>query len=109
MNVSTEIDESVLVINTEENFQVLCTLLYPHVAPSAHITNDPYIRVNLATNAAFYSTGKVKRPVISIDLLMQLWILPTYEARVVFLVENIVLNDNHPWKKIYEQILRGSV
>lgn len=106
---NAEIDMSVLITNTEENFQVVCTLMYPHVDPSLHMPNEPYIRIELSTDDAFYSTGKVKHPIISIDLFTQLWILPTYEAKVVFIVENTVLNDNHPWKKIYEQILRSSV
>ena len=109
MNVSTEIDESVLINNTAENFQALCTLLYPRVDPSSHRNCDLFIRINLLTDAAFYSTGELKQPIISIDLLMQLWILPTYEAKVVFLVENTTINDNIPWKKIYEQILRDSM
>ena len=106
---NAKIDESVLIINTAENFQVVHALLYPHLDPETHITNERYIRINLSTADAYYSTGKVKHPIISIDLFMQLWILPTYEVKVVFLVENTVLNDNHQWKKIYEQILRGSV
>ena len=106
---NAEIDESVLITNTEENFQVVYALLYPHVAPTPHITNDPYIRIDLSTDDAFYSTGELKQPIISIDLLMQLWILPTYEAKVVFLVENTVLNDNHPWKNMYEQFHRDSM
>ena len=106
---NVKIDESVLITNTEENFQVVYALLYPHLDPKPHLDHDPYIRINLLTADAYYSTGKVKHPIISIDLLMQLWILPTYEAKVVFLVENTVLNDNHPWKKMYEQILRDSV
>lgn len=106
---NAENDASVLDINTVENFQVLYALLYPHLDLTPHLDNDPYIRINLSTDATYYSTGKVKHPIVSIDLLMQLLILPTYEAKVVFLNENTVLDDNHPWKKIYEQILRGSV
>ena len=106
---NAEIDESVLITNTEENFQVVYALLYPHLDPTPHITNERYIRIDLSKNSAFYSTGKVKQPIISIDLLMQLCMLPTYEAKVVFLVESTSINDNHPWKKMYEQILRGSV
>lgn len=106
---NAEIDESVLITNTEENFQVVYTLLYPHLDPTPHLDNDPYIRINLLRNAAFYSTGKVKHPLISIDLLMQLCMLPTYEAKVVFIVENTIIDDTHHWKRIYEQILRGSV
>ena len=109
MNVSTEIDESVLINNTVENFQILRALLYPHLDPTPHIANDPYIRMDLSTGQAFYSTGKVKQPVISIDLLMQLWMLPTYEAKVVFIVENTIIDDTHHWKRMYEQILRGSM
>ena len=109
MNISTEVDDSVLVTNTEENFQVLCTLLYPHVDAAPHIANDPYIRVDLAADAAFYSAGERKQPIISIDLLTQLLMLPTYTARVVLLVESASINDFHPWKNIYEQILRDSL
>ena len=109
MNVSTEITQSVLINNTAENFQVVSALLYPHSDPTLHITNERYIRIDLSKNSAFYSTGKLKQPIISIDLLTQLWMLPTYEAKVVFLVENTTINDNHPWKKMYEQILRGSM
>ena len=103
------IDNSVLVTNTEENFQVVYALLYPHLDPTPHLDNDPYIRIDLSKNSAFYSTGKVKHPLISIDLLMQLWILPTYEAKVVFIVENTIIDDTHHWNKMYEQLLRGSV
>ena len=106
---NTEIDESVLVTNTKENFQAVSNLLYPDTDTAPHIANEPYIRIDLSKDSAFYSTGALKQPIISIDFLMQILILPTYEAKVVFLVENLVLNDNHPWKKIYEQILRGSV
>ena len=106
---NAEIDDSVLVINTAENFQAVYALLYPHLDPTPHIANDPYIRIDLSKNSAFYSTGASKQPIISIDFLTQLLILPTYEAKVVFLVENIVLNDNHHWKRMYEQILRDSV
>ena len=109
MNVSTEIDESVLINNTAENFQVVYALLYPQLNPTPHKTDERYIRIDLSKNSAFYSTGKVKHPIISIDLLMQLWILPTYEAKVVFLVENTINDDNHPWKNMYEQILRDSM
>ena len=49
MNVSTEIDESVLINNTVENFQILRALLYPHLDPTPHIANDPYIRIDLST------------------------------------------------------------
>ena len=103
------IDNSVLVTNTEENFQVVYALLYPHLDPTPHLDNDPYIRIDLSKNSAFYSTGKVKHPLISIDLLMQLWILPTYEAKVVFIVENTIIDDTHHWNKMYEQLLRCSV
>ena len=106
---NAKIDDSVLVINTVENFQVLHTLLYPHGDPTPHITNDPYIRIDLSKNSAFYSPGKVKHPIISIDLLMQLWMLPTYEAKVVFIVENTIIDDTHHWNRLYEQILRGSI
>ena len=106
---NAEIDESVLVINTVENFQVLCTLLYPHLDPTPHINNERYIRIDLSKNSAFYSTGALKQPVISIDLLMQLLMLPTYEAKVVFIVENTIIDDTHHWKRMYEQILRGSM
>lgn len=109
MNVSTEVDESVLINNTAENFQILCSLMHPHVDASTHMTDDPYIRIDLSTGQAFYSIGELKQPVISIDLLMQLWILPTYEAKVVFLVESTPINDFHPWKNMYEQILRDSL
>ena len=51
-NLSTELDESVLINNTAENFQTLCTLLYPHVDPTPHIANDPYIRIDLSTDDA---------------------------------------------------------
>ena len=95
----TEINESVLIDNTAENFQAVYALLYPHLDPIAHKPNERYIRIDLSKNKAFYSTDKVKHPIISIDLLMQLLMLPTYEAKVVFLIENIVLNDNHYWKK----------
>ena len=104
-----EHDESVLISNTVENYQTLCTLLYPHADPMQHIANEPYMRIDILNNRAFYSTGVLKQPIISIDFLMQLLILPSYEARVAFLVENIVLNDNHPWKNMYEQILRDSM
>lgn len=106
---NAEIDESVLVINTAENFQAVYALLYPHLDTTPHINNERYIRIDLSKNNAFYSTGALKQPVISIDLLMQLWMLPTYEAKVVFIVENTVLNDNHHWKRMYEQILRDSM
>ena len=106
---NAEIDESVLITNTEENFQVVYALLYPHLDPTPHITNERYIRIDLSKNSAFYSTGKLKQPIISIDLLMQLWILPTYEAKVVFIVENTIIDDTHYWKRMYEQILRDSV
>ena len=106
---NAEIDDSVLVINTVENFQVVYALLYPHLDPTPHITNERYIRIDLSKNSAFYSTGKLKQPVISIDLLMQLLMLPTYEAKVVFIVENTIIDDTHHWKRMYEQILRGSV
>lgn len=109
MNVSTEVDESVLVINTVENFQILCTLLYPHVEVASHMTGDPYIRIDLSSGQAFYSAGERKQPLISLDFLMQLWLLPTYEAKVVFIVENITLPDYHPWKNMYEQFLRDSM
>ena len=104
-----EIDESVLITNTEENFQVVYALLYPHLGPTPHISNERYIRIDLSKNRAFYFTGKVKHPIISIDLLIQLCMLPTYEAKVVFLVENTTINDNHPWKNMYEQFLRDSM
>ena len=106
---NAEIDESVLITNTEQNFQVLCTLMYPHVDPTPHITNDPYIRIDLSTDDAFYSTGELNQPIISIDLLTQIWMLPTYEAKVVFIVENTIIDDTHHWKRMYEQILRDSV
>ena len=106
---NAELDESVLVSNTAENFQTLCTLLYPHINPMPHIANEPYIRIDLLDNRAFYSTSALKQPIISIDLLMQLWILPTYEAKVVFIVENTIIDDTHHWKRMYEQILRDSV
>ena len=106
---NAEIDESVLITNTEENFQVVYALLYPHLDPTPHITNEPYIRIDLSNNRAFYATGKLKHPIISIDFLMQLLILPTYEAKVVFLAENTTIDDNSPWKKIYEQVLRDSM
>lgn len=106
---NAEIDESVLITNTEENFQVVYALLYPHLGHTPHLDDDPYIRIKLSTNSAFYSTGKVKHPIISIDLLMQLLILPTYEAKVVFMVENAIIDDNHHWKRMYEQILRDSM
>ena len=106
---NAEIDESVLITNTEENFQVVYALLYPHLDLTPHKTNVRYLRIDLSKNSAFYFTGKVKHPIISIDFLMQLLILPSYEARVVFLVENTTINDNHPWKKLYEQILRDSM
>lgn len=109
MNTSNEVDESVLINNTAENFQVVYALLYPHLDPTQHNTNERYIRIDLSKNSAFYSAGKVKHPIISIDLLMQLCMLPTYEAKVVFIVENVNLPDNHPWKKMYEHILRDSV
>lgn len=109
MNTSNEVDESVLIKNTAENFQTLCTLLGLDTNHSAHKDNDPYIRVDLPTLQAFYSTGEYKQPLISIDLLMQLWILPTYEAKVVLLVESTPINDFHPWKNMYEQILRDSL
>ena len=106
---NTEINESVLIDNTAENFQAVYALLYPHLDPISHKPNERYIRIDLSKNNAFYSTGKVKHTIISIDLLMQLLILPTYEAKVVFLVENTVLNDNHHWKNMYEQLLRDSM
>lgn len=106
---NAEIDESVLIKNTAENFQILCTLLGLDNNPSAHRDDDPYIHVDLPTLQAFYSTGEYKQPLISIDLLMQLWLLPTYTARVVLLVESTPINDFHPWKNMYEQILRDSM
>ena len=106
---NTEISESVLIDNTAENFQAVYALLYPHLDPTPHKTNEHYIRVDLSKNSAFYSTGKVKHPIISIDLLMQLCMLPTYEAKVVFIVENTIIDDNHPWKNMYEQFLRDSM
>ena len=106
---NAETDEAVLIANTEENFQAVYALLYPHVKPRPDVANEPYIRIDLSKNSAFYSTGKVKHPIISMDLLMQLLILPTYEAKVVFLVENTTIDDNSPWKKIYEQVLRDSM
>ena len=106
---NAEIDDSVLVRNTVENFQVLCNLLHPRVDPTSRRDGAPYIRIDLSTDSAFYSTGNVKHPIISIDLLIQLWMLPTYEARVVFIVENTIIDDTHPWKRMYEQILRDSV
>lgn len=109
MNTSTEVDESVLIKNTAENFQTLCTLLGLEINPSAHRDDDPYIRVDIPTLQAFYSAGALKQPLISIDLLTQLWLLPTYTARVVLLVESTPINDFHPWKNMYEQILRNSV
>ena len=109
MNVSTEIDEAVLISNTAENFQVVYALLYPHLDPIPHRPDERYIRIDLSKNSAFYSTGKLKQPVISIDLLMQLCMLPTYEAKVVFIVENTIIDDNHPWKNMYEQFLRDSM
>ena len=106
---NAETDEAVLIANTEENFQAVYALLYPHDALTAHKPSKRYIRIDLSKNSAFYSTGKVKHPIISMDLLMQLLILPTYEAKVVFLVENTTIDDNSPWKKIYEQVLRDSM
>lgn len=106
---NAEIDDSVLVINTEENFQAVYALLYPHLEPTPHINNERYIRIDLSQDSAFYSTGALKQPVISIDFLMQLWMLPTYEAKVVFIVENTIIDDTHHWKRMYEQILRGSM
>ena len=50
--MNNKIDESVLITNTKENFQVLCTLMYPHVDPTPHIANDPYIRIDLSTDDA---------------------------------------------------------
>lgn len=106
---NAEIDESVLITNTKENFQVVYALLYPHLDPTPYRANEPYIRIDLSKNSAFYSTGALKQPVISIDFLMQLWMLPTYEAKVVFIVENTIIDDTHHWKRMYEQILRDSV
>lgn len=106
---NAEIDESVLITNTEENFQVVYALLYPHLDTTPHRNNERYIRIDLSKNSAFYSTGALKQPVISIDFLMQLWMLPTYEAKVVFIVENTIIDDTHHWKRMYEQILRDSV
>ena len=106
---NAEIDDSVLINNTAENFQVVYALLYPHLDLTPHKPNERYIRIDLSKNSAFYSTSALKQPIISIDFLMQLLILPSYEARVAFLVENIVLNDNHPWKNMYEQLLRDSM
>lgn len=106
---NAEIDDSVLVINTEENFQAVYALLYPHLEPTPHRNNERYIRIDLSQDSAFYSTGALKQPVISIDFLMQLWMLPTYEAKVVFIVENTIIDDTHHWKRMYEQILRGSM
>ena len=106
---NAEIDESVLITNTEENFQVVYALLYPHLDLTPHKPNERYIRIDLSKNSAFYSTSALKQPIISIDFLMQLLILPTYEAKVVFLIENTTIDDNSPWKKIYEQVLRDSM
>lgn len=100
---------SVLVRNTEENFKTVLKLLHLDTSEARHTDFEPFIRCDVLTKQAFYSQGSTEQPIISIELLMQLWMLPTYEAKVVFSIENIVLHDNHPWKKIYEQILRDSL
>lgn len=49
---NAETDEAVLIANTEENFQAVYALLYPHDALTAHKPNERYIRIDLSTDDA---------------------------------------------------------